>query len=201
MRWAEGELFSDNTSHLLEICQLGSLWLKIPLLLSLLPTHLPAPRAFTSRLSPCLVAPLYLRAASCLIYAQRRSQPATLLSNCIPQNDAWQDAQRAVPTIAFLHLKWAHCPSFWDHHLQRGHVKSFPRTWNHVCALDLQVKLLPGPSGVSVLLFCLHRNRRNVGTCPEQSVPVGPSDEWAAKKGAPSRKKAKLWKGLGNSRF
>lgn len=61
--------------------------------------------------------------------------------------------QRALPTITFFHLKWAHCPHLWDHRFQRRHMKSFPRTWNHICALDSQVRLLWAHLGFQFYFF------------------------------------------------
>lgn len=61
--------------------------------------------------------------------------------------------QRALPTIIFLHLKWAHCLHFQDHRFQKRQMKSFPRTWNHICALESPIRLLVGTSVVSILLF------------------------------------------------
>lgn len=186
MRWVEHELFSDNTSHLLEICQLRTLWMKIPPLLSLLPTHLPAPHTFTSKLSPCLVAPLFWRAAICLLYAERSSQPAALLSNCTPKWKPGRTPEGQRPRSLFSTLNGHIVPS-----PSEGAHEIFPKNLKPRLRSAHESNCYWALLGFWFFFFCLHCNRRNVGTCPEWSRPVGPSDEWAAMKGAPSWKKSK----------
>lgn len=99
--------------------------------------------------------------------------------------------QRALPTIIFLHLKWAHCLHFQDHRFQKRQMKPFPRTWNHICALESPIRLLAVSSVVSLLLFCLLCNRRNVETSTVRGGSC-PGDKGLQQRGT-SWKRVKLW--------
>lgn len=97
------------------------------------------------------------------------------------------------PQSLFLHLKWAHCPHFQDHHLQRG-------MWNPSQEPETTFVLLMHKQncswahlGFRLYFFVSIVTGGMWEHAPSRAYQLAPVMSELQWKGHPHRKKAKLW--------
>lgn len=191
MRWAEREPSSDNNFPP---------FANLPPPLSLFPSHPPCSSFNQAEVTAVLTYTALFRSSWLPDLCRRKvtsvAQPSLLHCSALIflalMPGRTPRTQRALPTIIFLHLKWAHCLHFQDHRFQKRQMKSFPRTWNHICALESPIRLLVGTSVVSILLFFVCAVTEGMW----KHAPRGAARALVTRscsKGAPPWKRVKLW--------